>query len=240
MTDSRTKNTLESPLVQELIRRMQASGLNQKKLALKAGLNETAVRDIRKGKSKHPRHDTVEKLAHALGCSAIELLNPNIKNINVDKIDTTLRDINNSQIEKTLSNLKISLLPLFDCSVPAPYPLDKTKSRKCWPAPHLLTERLSGGHRDNLFSIVIRGDSMLPTLKDSDLVIIDVRSRNIYRDGLYILHYEGGLICRRISLGATKGKVKIICDNKNFSVSETVSIQSLTIAGRVVWLGQMI
>ena len=52
-------------LADEIRRRMEAGGFNQKSLSHAAGLNETAVRDILIGKSRHPRHDTVQKIANA-------------------------------------------------------------------------------------------------------------------------------------------------------------------------------
>lgn len=45
---------------------MADQGLNAKELSLKAGLNETAIRDILKGRSKSPRLDTTIKIAKAL------------------------------------------------------------------------------------------------------------------------------------------------------------------------------
>lgn len=59
----------ESPLQIELRRRMKAAGYNQKSLARVAQLNETAVRDILKGRSKNPRADTLEALGRILGCT---------------------------------------------------------------------------------------------------------------------------------------------------------------------------
>jgi len=59
----------ESPLQIELRRRMEAAGYNQKSLARAAQLNETAVRDILKGRSKNPRADTLEALGRILGCT---------------------------------------------------------------------------------------------------------------------------------------------------------------------------
>lgn len=55
-------------LVQNLTRLMKEKDFNQKSLALAAGLNETAVRDILKGKSLNPRLDTLQRLAAALRC----------------------------------------------------------------------------------------------------------------------------------------------------------------------------
>lgn len=63
----------ESYLQTELRRRMVEAGFNQKSLARKAGLNETAVRDILKGRSRNPRIDTLEAIARRLGCSVPQL-----------------------------------------------------------------------------------------------------------------------------------------------------------------------
>lgn len=63
-----------TPIAANIARSMTEAGLTQKGLALKAGLGETAIRDILKGRSRHPRHDTIQKIADALNCSAAELL----------------------------------------------------------------------------------------------------------------------------------------------------------------------
>ena len=52
---------------------MLEAGFNQKSLARAAKLNETAVRDILKGRSKNPRIDTLEALSRVLGCNVSEL-----------------------------------------------------------------------------------------------------------------------------------------------------------------------
>lgn len=62
-----------TPLIQQLLSRMAEQDLKPKSLADRAGLNETAVRDIIKGRSRNPRIDTLEKLARALGCTTAEL-----------------------------------------------------------------------------------------------------------------------------------------------------------------------
>ncbi|MGP1395385.1 MAG: S24 family peptidase [Inquilinaceae bacterium] len=58
----------------ELARRMTAGGLNPRSLALRAGLNATAVRDILAGRSKNPLYGTVLRLADALGCDPADLM----------------------------------------------------------------------------------------------------------------------------------------------------------------------
>ena len=63
-----------SPLAQEIYARMQALGLNQKRLAIEAGLKDTYVRDIFVGRSKNPKHEELIKLASRLGCTIEDLV----------------------------------------------------------------------------------------------------------------------------------------------------------------------
>lgn len=63
------------PMVGLIRRRMETLGLNAKRVAAMADLNETYVRDILKGKSKNPRTEHFKKLATALGCDVSELTN---------------------------------------------------------------------------------------------------------------------------------------------------------------------
>jgi transcriptional regulator with XRE-family HTH domain len=64
------------PVAREVYRRMGAMGLGQKALALRAGLNETYVRDLFRGKSKNPKNQQLSKIAKALGCTLNDLTNP--------------------------------------------------------------------------------------------------------------------------------------------------------------------
>ena len=54
--------------------RLQALGLTPNAASVKAGLPRDAVRDILQGKSRHPRADTLLKLARALECDLSYLL----------------------------------------------------------------------------------------------------------------------------------------------------------------------
>ncbi len=63
-------------LGEEVNRRMEELGLNPKRLSLAAGLNETYVRDIMRGRTRNPRTDSLGKLARALGCARADLLPP--------------------------------------------------------------------------------------------------------------------------------------------------------------------
>ena len=63
----------DEELIGRLRLRMKTQGIGAKALSLKAGLNDTYVRDILKGKSRNPRNAHLQKLALALECQVSDL-----------------------------------------------------------------------------------------------------------------------------------------------------------------------
>lgn len=61
-------------LQQQLIQRMQEKNLTINALEKRANLKESTVRNIIKGKSKNPRVETLDSIAHVLGCSIVDLM----------------------------------------------------------------------------------------------------------------------------------------------------------------------
>ncbi len=60
-------------LKREIQRRMDTLNLNALSTAKRAKLGDDAVRDILRGKSENPSHDTLSKIAKALGCNVADL-----------------------------------------------------------------------------------------------------------------------------------------------------------------------
>lgn len=63
-----------NPLAAYIRKRMEETGIGQKQLALRAGLGDTYVRDILKGRSTSPQVVKLTKLAEALGVPVERLL----------------------------------------------------------------------------------------------------------------------------------------------------------------------
>lgn len=63
----------KSILAENLKLWMDEKGFNKKSLAVEAGLGETYVHDILRGKSKNPAAHSLEKVAKILGCSLEDL-----------------------------------------------------------------------------------------------------------------------------------------------------------------------
>jgi|TARA_Y100000814_G_C12329378_1_gene400883 transcriptional regulator with XRE-family HTH domain len=238
MVDSLKNKNTPSVLAKTLTQLMISAGLNQKELAIQAGLNETAVRDIRQGRSQHPRHDTIEKLAKALNCSLMTLLAPDTGE-QTKFLKEELSNTSNEKCIKAQANILNSVsLPLFDCSFPIQYPLDAEKSRMSWPFPQILIDEIAGGDYKKLFALIVRGDSMSPTIRNGSLAIIDIKTPYMSRDGVYMIYHKGGLMARRLTFAVLNGVVTITCDNTDFSGPQIVSPKSINIAGRIIWLGQ--
>ncbi|WP_458701364.1 S24 family peptidase [Sulfurospirillum sp. 1307] len=78
----------------------------------------------------------------------------------------------------------------------------------------------------------VLGDSMEPTLNDGDIVFIDTSSKNINRNGVYIVTTPMGLFIKRLQLRAD-GKVALVSDNSIYT-DEIVNSEDIEVLGKVV------
>lgn len=95
-------------------------------------------------------------------------------------------------------------------------------------------KRLTNANEKDLSIVNIDGDSMEPTLRTGDQVIVD-HSWSQQSEGIYALHIDGtDYIKRLVFLG---GKVQIISDNQVYPVKECEA-NEVHIHGRVIWFGR--
>jgi phage repressor protein C with HTH and peptisase S24 domain len=201
---------------------MADSGLGQKALALKAGLNETAVRDILIGKSRHPRHDTIEKLAGVLGASVAELLG-------------------GAKAPKQPDGNYV-LVGVFDVSAAAgegiiiesEHETGKLAFRADW------LRSVTRARPQDLAVVTVRGDSMHPTLADGDTILVDLTQRTPASDGIYVVRYGEYVLVKRLSIDPVRRLVTIACDNPNYPPLSPVRPEEVDVAGRVIWLGRRV
>lgn len=91
----------------------------------------------------------------------------------------------------------------------------------------------------NLAIIGVKGDSMEPTLKDDDVVMLDLTKTNLDYDGLFVLRWGDALHVKRIGRG-TNGSVKIISDNSTIYPPIDIDREEVTVVGKVIWKGQKV
>lgn len=83
-----------------------------------------------------------------------------------------------------------------------------------------------------LSAIAVIGDSMEPTLRDGDEILVD-RSPSPLRDGIHVLRLDDALLVKRTDTGRP-GRITLISDNPSYRPIEVSSAEPEVI-GRVVW-----
>lgn len=95
-----------------------------------------------------------------------------------------------------------------------------------------IKQRLKAEPRD-LILIEAEGDSMAPTIEDSDLMLASLAEPRFRRDGIYLLRRESGIEVKRIQR-RPDGKLVLRSDNPKY---EAMVVTSVGIIGRVIWIG---
>ena len=88
----------------------------------------------------------------------------------------------------------------------------------------------------NLALLTASGDSMDPTIRDGDLLLVDISARRIEGSRIYVLAIGGALMVKRIQL-RLDGSVVVKSDNTIYE-SEVVpadQTSTLNILGQVIW-----
>lgn len=89
--------------------------------------------------------------------------------------------------------------------------------------------------------ITVDGDSMEPTLRPGDSVLVDLGQACPQRqDGIYVIRTDGGLHVKRLQIEFAAGKLTILSDNRQYEPQRGVSPDDVTVIGRVIWLGRQV
>lgn len=83
-----------------------------------------------------------------------------------------------------------------------------------------------------LSAILVTGDSMEPTLRDGDEILVD-RSPGPLRDGIHVVRVDDALLVKRIDTGRP-GVIALISDNPSYRSLE-LPPKDVQVIGRVVW-----
>lgn len=83
--------------------------------------------------------------------------------------------------------------------------------------------------------VTVQGDSMQPTLRAGDTVLVDTRTDQPNRDGIHVLRLGDALMVKRIQW-QPDGSVRIVSDNEAYEpiVVSGEKIEGLNIVGRVL------
>ena len=83
-----------------------------------------------------------------------------------------------------------------------------------------------------LSAIAVAGDSMEPTLRDGDEILVDKTPRPL-RDGIHVVRLDDALLVKRVEL-LRGGHIALASDNPAYRTIE-VPMGEIGVVGRVVW-----
>lgn len=92
----------------------------------------------------------------------------------------------------------------------------------------------NGLEAGQLSVIAVEGDSMEPSLRDGDEILVD-RSPRPVRAGIHVIRLDDVLLVKRLEPGPA-GRITVISDNAAYGRSER-SAADVEVLGRVVWKG---
>jgi len=136
-----------------------------------------------------------------------------------------------------------ALLPVYDTTASAGPGQDIDRAALC----HRMAFReewirtVINAPIDQLALIKVDGDSMEPTLRPGDTVLIDVRqNRPADKDGIYVIRNGNGLQVKRVQVELGSGLITVRSDNPVYEAQPHVNPERLRVVGRVIWLGRLV
>ena len=101
--------------------------------------------------------------------------------------------------------------------------------------------RVASGPATALSVIKVTGDSMLPTLSDGDEILVDsADGAERLRDGIYVIRADGAVMVKRLAVSPAGRGFTVTSDNPAYPPWTGLDLGTVTIIGRVVWMGRRI
>ncbi|MGS3185513.1 XRE family transcriptional regulator [Aeromonas taiwanensis] len=222
--ESEFKNRLESIIGTESAR----------SFALRAGMADTTLRQYLNGRSE-PNMSQLIKIADTAGVRIDWLVTGR-----GPKEDVQDESLNPDGLDKALFEEEYALIDGYHIAVSAGHGTfndqHEVKRKLAFRRKWLKFRQLNP---DNLAVVFAKGDSMEPTIHSGDSILVDLSRNQIQDGGLFVLRLGDELYAKRLQK-RVDGGVNIISDNK--TGYETLSVlpnelESLSIIGKVVWLG---
>lgn len=91
---------------------------------------------------------------------------------------------------------------------------------------------------DKLLVYRVDDDSMEPTFRSGDHVLVEPTSDRMRGDGLYVIMMRAGLAIKRVVFSPEGDHVSIISDNPIYPSHAEVNRVSIGLVGRIIWIGR--
>lgn len=238
--------------VRELIEaRLRELDLKRRDVSRKIGKNDAYIQQfLERGTPKALPEDARKKLARILKVPEPKLMPPGIARLQhltpgpgddpgADSMPT-VEEMTRAEGKRGLAERSITI-PEYDvrASMGGGFHIDVETVRGHWPfdRSYIVNElRLNPG---NLVVIEVIGDSMEPTLRSGDRVLVDMSDQRVGIPGVFVLFDGDGTVAKRVEKipDSEPGKVRLISDNQHHGSYEVLG-EHVNIVGRVVWFAR--
>jgi len=206
-------------MITKLKLEMERQGISARELSSMANVGSSFIYDLLSGRSANPTTKKISAIANALGVSLSYLLSGS----------------KNTTEQTSLYSDFISVPLLINSNDKNIIKSDSYLFKKAW-----VTERLKT-MPENLNMVIVSGDGMYPSIKNSDIALVDNSCKTPIESGIFILLNNSITIARRMEFVPINGtgEVFIYPDNPKYK-SYTCNISELEIIGRVVWTARAV
>lgn len=209
--------------------RCRQLGLNAGRVAELARVNRSFVYDIMRGRSENPNLEKLDQVARVLKVERDWLLS----GMGAVEGEAPMPE---SPDDAVVSVPYVAVRPSMGGGVVVDDEPDHGRPHlfhRAWIRHELRADPA------NLRVMEVEGDSMLPTLHDRDVVLVDMGRRLPSPPGIFVLHDGMGLVAKRLEHipHTDPPRVRIISDNDRYAPYEATA-DEVNIVGRVRWFAR--
>lgn len=205
-------------------------GISPAHVAELAGLNRSFVQDILRGRSTRPSIDRLGDIARVLKVDRDWLLH------GIGDVEGKPPFIDNPD-DAYVAIPQVGARPSMGGGAVAT--VDEEKVVRPFHFQRAWIKNTLKAAPSQLRIMQVQGDSMEPTLRDGDVVLVDMGRRSPNPSGIFVLDDGIGLVAKRLDYVANKEPptVRVISDNKLYPEYERTA-EEIYIVGRILWFAR--
>lgn len=193
------------------------AGLSQLELADKLNTTQGMVGLLERGERKLSP-DWLKRISQILSCSPLDIL-PDLNTLT-------------PTVQPNQNSVSIEMIDAAACCGDGIEALSENVVG-FWQMPKSEFQTITFANPDVIKMLRVFGDSMEPTLKDGDWVLVDTSRNYIDSDGIFLIRLSTGLAVKRIQ--GTLGSDVVICSDNPKYRPITAAAREVFIIGKVIY-----